>query len=136
MGMTSPIADMFTRIRNAIAVKKDVVEFPASRVKIQIVSVLKSEGFISDYEIIPDEKGGKIRVYLKYFYPEPRKKVSVIRGIQVISKPGRRVYMKYKEIPHVFAGTGILILSTSKGIMSSNLARKMRVGGEVIAKVW
>lgn len=136
MGMTSTIADMFTRIRNAIAVRKDTVEVPASRIKIQLASVMKEEGFISDYEIVPDQKGGKLKIYLKYFYPEPKKKISVIRGIQLISKPGRRVYMKVEEIPQVYGGTGIIILSTSKGIMSSTQARALRVGGEAIVKIW
>ncbi len=136
MGMTSTIADFFSRIRNAVAVKKDFVEVPASRTKIQIVSVLKEEGFISDYEIIPDQKGGKIKVYLKYFYPEPKQKISVIRGLQILSKPGRRVYMKVEQIPQVYGGTGIVILSTSRGIMSSTRAKAEKIGGEAIAKVW
>jgi small subunit ribosomal protein S8 len=136
MGMTDPIADMLTRIRNAIAVRKDEVMLPASRMKIQIAAVLKEEGFIKDYEIIPDNKGGKLKIILKYFYPEPRVKVSVIRGIQRISKPGRRVYIKAKDIQPVFGGTGILLLSTPKGILSSVRAKKMNVGGEVIAKIW
>lgn len=134
--MTSTIADFFTRIRNALAVKKDFVEVPASRTKLQIVSVLKEEGFISDYEVLLDQKGGKIKIYLKYFYPEPKEKISVIRGMQVISKPGRRVYMKLEQIPQVYGGTGIVILSTSKGIMSSTRAKDERIGGEAIAKVW
>ncbi|MCS7214206.1 MAG: 30S ribosomal protein S8 [Candidatus Calescibacterium sp.] len=136
MGTTSTIADFFTRIRNAIAVRKDTVEIPASRIKIQIASVMKEEGFISDYEISPDQKGGKIKIHLKYFYPEPKQKISVIRGIQVISKPGRRIYLKVDEIPQVYGGTGTLILSTSKGIMSSNKAKLLKVGGEAIAKIW
>ncbi len=136
MGMTDPIADMLTRIRNAIAVRKDEVVLPASRMKIQIAAVLKEEGFIKDYEIIPDNKSGKLKIILKYFYPEPRVKVSVIRGIQRISKPGRRVYIKAKDIKPVFGGTGILVLSTPKGILSSVKAKKMNVGGEVIAKIW
>ncbi|MFZ8805197.1 MAG: 30S ribosomal protein S8 [Candidatus Calescibacterium sp.] len=136
MGMTDPIADMLTRIRNAIAVRKDEVVLPASRMKIQIAAVLKEEGFIKDYEIIPDNKSGKLKIILKYFYPEPRVKVSVIRGIQRISKPGRRVYIKAKDIQLVFGGTGILLLSTPKGILSSVKAKKMNVGGEVIAKIW
>ncbi len=136
MGMTDPIADMLTRIRNAIAVRKDEVEIPASRLKIQIAAVLKEEGFINDYEIIPDEKSGKLKIYLKYFYPEPKTKVSVIRGIQRISKPGRRVYIKVKEMKPVFGGTGVLILSTPKGVISNTKAKELNVGGEVIAKVW
>ncbi len=136
MGMTDPIADMLTRIRNALAVKKDTVEVPASRLKIQILSVLKEEGFIKDYEIIPDKKSGKLRIQLKYFYPEPKKKISVIRGLRRASKPGRRIYIKAKDIKQPYGGTGILILSTPKGVVSSSQAKKLRVGGEVIAEVW
>jgi small subunit ribosomal protein S8 len=136
MGMADPIADMLTRIRNALAVRKDEVEMPASRLKIQIASVLKEEGFIKDYEIIPDKKSGKLKIILKYFYPEPKTKISVIRGIQRISKPGRRVYTKLKDMKPVFGGTGILILSTPKGVMSDTKARELKVGGEVIAKIW
>lgn len=134
--ITDPIADMLTRIRNALAVKKDEIVVPASRLKIQIASVLKEEGFIKDYEIIPEGKSGKLKIILKYFFPEPKTKVSVIRGIQRISKPGRRIYIKSKDLQPVFGGTGILILSTPQGVMSSIRAKKLKVGGEVIAKVW
>ncbi|GBD03782.1 30S ribosomal protein S8 [bacterium HR19] len=134
--ITDPIADMLTRIRNALAVKKDEIVVPASRLKIQIASVLKEEGFIKDYEIIPEGKSGKLKIILKYFFPEPKTKVSVIRGIQRISKPGRRIYIKSKDLKPVFGGTGILILSTPQGVMSSVKAKKLNVGGEVIAKVW
>ncbi len=136
MGITDQIADMLTQIRNAIAVKKDKIEIPASRMKIQIASVLKEEGFIKDYEIVPDKKSGRLIIYLKYFYPEPGVKISVVRGLQRISKPGRRVYIKAKELKPVFGGTGILILSTPNGIISNTTAKKLNTGGEVIAKIW
>lgn len=136
MGMTDQVADMLTRIRNAAALKKDKVEMPASKMKIQIASVLKEEGFIKDYEMVPDKKSGKLVIYLKYFYPEPGVKVSVIRGLQRTSKPGRRVYIKSKELRPVFGGTGILILSTPHGVISNMTAKKLNTGGEVIAKIW
>jgi small subunit ribosomal protein S8 len=136
MGMTDPIADMITRIRNAIAVRKDEIILPASRTKIQIASVLKEEGFIKDYEIIPDGEKLKLKIVFKYFYPEPNIKISVIRGLRRFSKPGRRLYIKSKDIKPIFGGTGILILSTSKGIMSSTTAKKLNIGGEIIAQVW
>ena len=134
--MTDPIADMITRIRNAIAVRKDWVDVPASRMKIQICQVLRDEGFIKDYEVIDDGKSGILRIYLKYFYPEPRVKISVIRGLRRVSKPGRRVYAKVKDIKGVMRGTGIYVLSTSKGIMSNNQAKRENVGGEVLIEVW
>ena len=134
--MTDPVADMITRIRNAIAVKKDWVDVPASRMKIQICQVLKDEGFIKDYEVIDDGKSGILRIHLKYFYPEPGVKISVIRGLRRVSKPGRRVYAKVKDIKGVMRGTGIYVLSTSKGVMSNNQAKRENVGGEVLIEVW
>ena len=135
--MTDPIADMLTRMRNAIAVKKEYVEVPASRVKIQMCQVLKEEGFIRDYEVIDDGKSGILKIQLKYFYPEPRTKISGIRGLRRVSKPGRRVYVGVKELKMgVMRGTGIYILSTPKGIMSNTRAMRENVGGEVLAEVW
>lgn len=132
MVMTDPIADMLTRIRNANSVYHDKVEIPASRVKQAVVSILKDEGFVKDYEVIEDDKQGVLRVNLKYG-PNREK---VITGIKRISKPGLRVYAKKDQLPRVLGGLGIAIISTSQGIMTDKQARKTGLGGEVIAYVW
>ncbi|MGB9710973.1 MAG: 30S ribosomal protein S8 [Thermodesulfovibrio sp.] len=130
--MTDPIADMLTRIRNAIKVKADKVDIPASRMKIEISKILKEEGFIKSYKIIKDKKQGIIRINLKYT-PEGD---SVISNLQRISKPGRRVYVSKDEIPRVMGGLGIAILTTSQGVMTDKECRHKGVGGEVICYVW
>lgn len=130
--MTDPIADMLTRIRNAIRVKADKVDIPASRMKIEIAKILKEEGFIKSYKIIKDKKQGIIRINLKYT-PEGE---SVISDLQRISKPGRRVYVSKDEIPYVMGGLGIAILTTSKGVMTDKECRLKGVGGEVLCYVW
>ena len=132
MVMTDPIADFLTRIRNANMVMHEKVEIPASKTKIALAEILKNEGFIKDYEQIEDGKQGVIRVYLKYG-PNREK---VISGLKRISKPGLKVYCKKDEIPKVLGGLGIAIISTSKGIMTDNEARKLGLGGEVICYVW
>lgn len=132
MGMTDPIADFLTRIRNANMVMHEKVEIPASKSKLAIAEILKNEGFIKEYEQIEDGKQGIIRVYLKYG-PNREK---VISGLKRISKPGLKVYCKNDEIPKVLGGLGIAIISTSKGIMTDKEARKLGLGGEVICYVW
>jgi len=132
MVMTDPIADMLTRIRNANSVYHDKVEIPASKIKQAIVEILKSEGFVRDYEMVTDGKQGTLRVVLKY----GANREKVITGIKRISKPGLRVYAKNEQVPRVLGGLGIAIISTSKGIMSDKQARKEGLGGEVIAYVW
>jgi small subunit ribosomal protein S8 len=132
MVMTDPIADMLTRIRNANSVYHDKVEIPASKIKQAIVDILKSEGFVKDYEVITDGKQGILRVALKY----GANREKVLTGIKRISKPGLRVYAKNDQIPRVLGGLGIAIVSTSKGIISDKQARKEGLGGEVIAYVW
>lgn len=132
MVMTDPIADMLTRIRNANSVYHDKVEIPASKIKQSIVDILKLEGFVKDYEVIPDGKQGVLRVVLKY----GANREKVITGIKRISKPGLRVYAKKDQLPRVLGGLGIAVISTSKGIMSDKQARKEGLGGEVIAYVW
>ena len=132
MAMTDPIADMLTRIRNANSVNHDKVKIPGSNIKIAIAEVLKEEGFIKDYTFTEDNKQGILTVFLKY--GQDREKV--ISGIQRISRPGLRQYAKMKELPRVLGGLGIAIISTSKGIMSDKQARKVGLGGEVIAYVW
>lgn len=131
MVMTDPIADMLTRIRNANQMRHEVVEMPASRIKLQILEVLKNEGYINDVEYIEDNKQGLLRIYLKYVKNE-----RVIKGLKRISKPGLRVYAKADELPKVLNGLGVAVISTSEGIMTDREARQKQIGGEVIAFVW
>ena len=131
MVMTDPIADMLTRIRNANQMKHATVSMPASRLKLEILNVLKNEGYISEYEKIEDGKQGVIKVTLKY-----AEKTRVIKGIKRISTPGLRVYAKANELPKVLNGLGIAIISTSNGIMTDREARLNKLGGEVVAFVW
>lgn len=132
MVMTDPIADMLTRIRNANMVRHESLELPASGMKREIAEILKREGFIRDAEYIKDNKQGILRIFLKYG-PNNEK---VITGLKRISKPGLRVYANSSEIPRVFNGLGIAILSTSKGVLTDREARQNKVGGEVIAYIW
>ena len=132
MAMTDPIADMLTRIRNASSVYHSSVDIPGSKIKIAIAELLKNEGFIRDYEVTEDNKQGVITIYLKY----GPKREKVISGLKRVSKPGLRRYAKRDELPRVFGGLGIAIISTSKGIMCDRDARKAGVGGEVLAYVW
>ena len=132
MTMTDPIADMLTRIRNANTVGHETVEIPASKMKKAIAEILKEEGYITDFEVIEDDKQGMIKVTMKYGANKER----VISGIKKISKPGLKVYAKAGEVPKVLGGLGIAIVSTSKGIVSDKEARKLGVGGEVICYVW
>ncbi|MBQ3001011.1 MAG: 30S ribosomal protein S8 [Bacilli bacterium] len=131
MSMTDPIADMLTRIRNANQMKHPTVDVPASRLKLEILRVLKEEGYISDFEKKEDDKQGVITITLKYV-----DKVRVIKGIKRISKPGLRVYAKKEELPKVLNGLGVAIVSTPGGVMTDREARKQNLGGEVIAFVW
>lgn len=130
--MSDPIADMLTRIRNANMVRHDQLEVPASKLKKDIVDILKREGYIRDYEYIEDDKQGVLRLFLKYGANNER----VISGIKRISKPGRRVYAKSDEVPKVLNGLGIAVVSTSKGVLTDKEARSQAVGGEVVAYVW
>ena len=132
MVMTDPIADMLTRIRNANQMKHKTVEFPASKLKAEILKVLKQEGYIVDFESINEGVQGKLKVQMKYLNNEER----VIRGLKKISKPGLRVYAKSVGLPKVLNGLGIAISSTSQGLMTDRAARKAKVGGEVLAYVW
>jgi SSU ribosomal protein S8P len=132
MHATDVIADMLTRIRNAAAAKHETVDIPASKLKRQIAQILLDEGYIKDITDIDDKKQGIIRITLKY----AENKRSVITGVKRISKPGLRVYAGKNEIPRVLGGLGIAIVSTSKGIMTDKEARKLGVGGEVLAYVW
>jgi small subunit ribosomal protein S8 len=130
--MTDVISDMLTRIRNAISVKTDKVDIPASRLKIEIAKILKEEGFIKSYKIIKDKKQGVLRINLKY----TQEGDSFITNLKRISKPGRRVYVSKDKIPHVMGGLGIAILTTSQGVMTDKECRQKGIGGEVICYVW
>jgi small subunit ribosomal protein S8 len=133
MGMTDPIADMLTRIRNANRVHFKSVDVLSSRINLNMAKVLKKSGYISGYDIKSDLRGHEIvRVYLKY----PDTKRTVITDIQRVSKPGRRVYVKSENIPQVLNGYGISILSTSRGVMTDKEARELRLGGELLCNVW
>jgi small subunit ribosomal protein S8 len=133
MGMTDPIADMLTRIRNANRVHFKSVDVLSSRINLNMAKVLKKSGYISGYDIKNDPRGHEIlRVYLKY----PDTKRTVITDIQRVSKPGRRVYVKSENIAQVLNGYGISILSTSRGVMTDKEARELRLGGELLCNVW
>ncbi|MBW1612768.1 MAG: 30S ribosomal protein S8 [Deltaproteobacteria bacterium] len=132
MTMTDPIADLIVRIKNAIMASYDKVEVPSSKIKINIVKILKFEGYIRNYKIIKDSKQGILVIYLKY----NEDKSSVIKGLKRISKPGCRVYSRHKKIPRVLNGLGINIVSTSKGVLTDREARKIGIGGEIICSVW
>ena len=133
MTMSDPIADMLTRIRNANTAKHDTVDVPSSKMKLAIANILLDEGYIEKYDIVEDGNFKSIRVTLKYGADKNEK---VITGIKRISKPGLRVYAGKDEIPTVLGGLGIAILSTNKGIVTDKEARKLQVGGEVLAFVW
>jgi len=130
--MTDPIADMLTRIKNALMARHKTVVVPGSKLKIEIARILKEEGYIEDYRVIEEKPQTKIEIVLKY----DEKKRPVIAGIKRVSKPGRRIYRGYRELPKVLNGMGIAIISTSQGIMTDHEARKRRVGGEVICEIW
>lgn len=132
MSMSDPLADMLTRIRNAVMVKFDSVEMPTSNVKVSIASVLKEEGYITDYEVTEGGVQGTLKISLKYG-PDNE---SVITGIKRVSKPGLRKYAKANAIPKVLNGLGIAIISTSKGVVTDKTARALNFGGEIICEVW
>ncbi len=134
MAMTDPIADMLTRIRNANVAMHDQVRMPSSKQKVALAEVLKSEGYIVDFDVAddPQRPGELLNIDMKYS-PERRR---VISGIKRISKPGLRVYRKHNDIERVLGGLGVAVLSTSKGLMSDREARRQRVGGEVLCHVW
>ncbi len=132
MSMTDPIADLLTRIRNALIARHDRVDVPASKMKVAIVRILKDEGFIKNFKVSKDNKQGMIRVFLKY----SDRNVPVINGLERISKPGRRVYQKAADILPVLSGLGVAIVSTSAGVMTDKEARRQNVGGEMICQIW
>jgi small subunit ribosomal protein S8 len=137
MSMTDPIADMLTRIRNAVAVGHPTVAMPSSKLKAEIARILKEEGFISGYEVVDGDSPGQkvLRLQLRYV-GERRYRRPVITGLERISKPGRRVYTGRREIPWVLSGMGVSILTTPKGVMTGQRARQLGVGGEILCKIW
>ncbi len=130
--LTDPIADMLTRIRNAVLIRSEKVDIPASRMKLEIAKIMKEEGFIRAYKILKDKKQGVLRITLKYTSDnEP-----TISGLKRISTPGRRVYTDKDSIPMVMGGVGISVLSTSRGILGDKTCRREKVGGEVLCYIW
>jgi small subunit ribosomal protein S8 len=132
MSMSDPLADMLTRLRNAVIVKFDSVEMPLSTVKVDIAKVLKEEGYIRDYQVKTDDIQGTLKIDLKY---GPNRE-TVITGLKRVSKPGLRKYTKVNDIPKVLNGLGIAIISTSKGVVTDKTARALNSGGEIICEVW
>ena len=135
MSMTDPIADMLTRIRNAQMRLHPTVSMPSSKVKVELARVLKEEGYIEDFKVLPESPQAVLSITLKYV-GDRRNRRSVITGLERVSKPGRRVYVGKKEIPWVLSGMGTAVVTTSQGIMTGQKARRMGVGGEVLCKVW
>ena len=131
MTITDPIADMLTRIRNAAMVRHDSVIVPSSKMKLALAKILKEEGFITDYEVVKGKPQREIRVFLRYLDNKP-----VISGLKRISKPGLRVYTQKNEIPRVYGGMGVAILSTAQGLKTGSQAWKAGTGGEILCYVW
>ena len=131
MTIIDPIADMLTRIRNAIMASHESVLVPSSKIKLSIIKILKEEGFIDRYEVLKGKPQAMIKIYLKYADEQP-----AILGLERVSKPGLRVYVERHEIPRVYGGLGIAVLSTSKGIMTSQKAWRQQLGGEILCYVW
>jgi small subunit ribosomal protein S8 len=130
--LTDPIADMLTRIRNANSIHRKTVHMPASRMRVGIAQILKEEGFIQDYEVQPMKPASELRIALRYGPDGER----VIRRLERVSKPGRRVYSGARDIPNVLRGMGMHILSTPRGVLSDRTARELNVGGEILCKVY
>jgi small subunit ribosomal protein S8 len=132
MSMTDPISDLLTRIRNAILAKHDRVDVPISKLKLELVGILRDEGYVRDFEVVSEQPSGKIRIFLRYT-PDG---TPAITRLERISKPGRRVFRKAQEIRPVLNGIGLGILSTSHGVLTYDQARQQGVGGEVLCEVW
>ena len=132
MSMTDPVADMITRIRNGVRAKLPRVDVPSSKLKVEIAKILKSEGYIANFKTVDDDKQNVLRVYLKYGPGMER----VITDVQRVSRPGCRIYCRKDQIPRVYGGLGINILSTSRGVMSGRSAAREGVGGKILVNVW
>lgn len=137
MSVSDPIADMLTRIRNAVMIGQSTVAMPSSKMKLQIANILKDEGYLEKVEVVDGERPNQpvLRVRIKYV-GKRRERQSVLTGLERVSRPGRRVYTKKQDIPWVLSGIGVAILSTPKGIMTGQKARAMGVGGELLCKIW
>ncbi len=135
MNISDPISDMLTRVRNAIAVRHASVALPSSQIKIAIATILREEGYIQDFELTESGKRKTLRLWLKYT-GERRNRQPAISGLQRVSRPGRRVYTSKDSIPWVLSGMGIAILSTPKGVITGQQARRLNVGGEVLCYIW
>lgn len=132
MGMTDPVADMLTRVRNASGAKFAKVDIPSSKLKVQIARIFKDEGYIKNFKVIKDNRQGILRIYLRY----DEKNREVIQRVVRVSRPSRRVYARNDAIPKILNGLGISVLSTSRGILTDREARKQGVGGEIMCSVW
>jgi small subunit ribosomal protein S8 len=132
MSVSDPIADMLTKVRNAVQARHENVDVPTSKLKLEIVKILKTEGYIKNFKKVQEDSKNLLRIVLKY----DDSNNSVIHGLEKISTPGRRVYSGYKDLPRVFNGFGTLIVSTSVGVTTGKKAAEKQVGGEVICKVW
>ncbi len=132
MNMTDPVADMLTRIRNGVRAKLPKVDIPRSRLKVEIARILKDEGYVANYKLTEDDKQGMLRVFLKYGPGMER----VITDVQRVSRPGCRIYCGKDQIPRVYGGLGINIISTSRGVMTGKTAAREGVGGEILCNVW
>ena len=137
MTIIDPIADMLTRIRNAVTAGHSMVAMPSSKLKIEIAKIMKDEGYLEGFDVAESEQAAQkvLRLKIKYV-GERRERRPVISGIERVSKPGRRVYTKKQDIPWVLSGIGVAILSTPKGVMTGTRARQLGVGGEILCKVW
>ena len=137
MTVIDPIADMLTRIRNAVMAGHTLVAMPSSKLKVEIAKIMKDEGYLEGFELVENEESSQkvLRMKIKYV-GERRARHSVISGIERVSKPGRRIYTKKQDIPWVLSGIGVAILSTPKGVMTGSRARQLGVGGEILCKVW
>ncbi len=137
MSVSDPIADMLTRVRNAVMAGNTMVAMPNSKIKVAIAEILSSEGFIEGYKVVDGEQPSHkvLRLRMKYV-GERRERHPVLSGLKRVSRPGRRVYAKKNEIPWVLSGIGVAIVSTSKGVMTDRRARQLGVGGEILCKVW
>jgi small subunit ribosomal protein S8 len=132
MAISDPIADMLTRIRNAVKAKFNSLDIPGSKLKVELAKILKDEGFIRNYKFLKDGKQGILRIYLKYGAGQ----TNVLYGLERISRPSRRIYVKSKNIKPIYNGMGLSILSTSKGVMTDKKARQENVGGEILCTIW
>ena len=133
MSASDPVADMLTKVRNAAMARHEKVDVPASKLKLEIVKIMKTEGYIKNFKKVQDDKGHSIiRIFLKY----DDANMSVIHGLKKVSTPGRRVYAGYKDLPRVYNGYGTLIVSTSSGVTTGKKASEKMIGGELICTIW